>query len=970
MSSPTPFLQQVAHSLHQRYGDGISNLTLVFPSRRARLYFAHYLSLYITKPLWQPQAVSIDEVFASISGLRIANSYKLVAELYKAYTKNCETNETFDHFYFWGEVMLSDFDSVDKYMVNVDMLLQNLRSLKSIDSTFEFLTEEQRELVHSFWRSFSAEKDGRLQKNFIDLWSTLPPCYRDFRQQLREQGLAYQGMLYREGAELLKQSDYSFGKTRYVFVGFNALNECEKVLLRRLKQLQIAEYYWDTDTYYLNNRQQEAGLFMRQNIVEFPPVELDKDLSLFSQEKDIQIVAAPSDVLQAKLIPQLLDEVREEQPLSALDRRTAIVLADEGLLIPTLYSIPEKVSALNITMGYPLLQTPVYSLTELLIKLHKNARKTGDSPAKFYHKDVLAILNHQYIRTLANDDATIVSNEIAQRNLVFISIADIDKLHNLQSTLIKQLLTYIETPEAVTALLIEMFKLIAQADITADTPDSLLRSEYVTCAYQELNKLNEALKDSSMQLSMSVFLSLLRSTLKSVRIPFEGEPIAGLQLMGILETRALDFEKLIILSLNEDIYPRSEASPSLIPYNLRKAFGLPTIEQHEAMYAYYFYRLLQRSKHIRLLYNNLPGDTRTGEMSRYLRQLCMESPHNIPQRKVDYSVAYAKEKPIVVKKNAEVAGILKQYLTGGNKALSASAINMYMDCPLKFYLAQIAKLREPEELIEEVNEQVLGNIFHHAMQQIYQPYLQQSVDSKTISAILSSKELLNGIAEKSTAKIIFDSEESAHEIAHNGKHLLAKNTVLKYIIGTLEFDAKRAPFTVEGLEKKVDFSLPVLINGQPENVNITGYIDRIDSTGHITTIVDYKTGSGADEKTKFKSIDALFGSHKERRKEVLQILLYSLIIKRLYNKSGMAPALYFVRNIYVSGFSGSIKIKNEKNSYTGIENADELLPRFTELLNAKLAEIFDSARPFVQTDEVENCEYCTYGSICHRKQAK
>jgi ATP-dependent helicase/DNAse subunit B len=388
------------------------------------------------------------------------------------------------------------------------------------------------------------------------------------------------------------------------------------------------------------------------------------------------------------------------------------------------------------------------------------------------------------------------------------------------------------------------------------------------------------------------------------------------------------------------------------------------------MYAYYFYRLLQRSKRVRLLYNNLPGDTRTGEMSRYLRQLCMESPHKdkIQQRSVSYSMVYAKEKPIAVEKNAEVAGILKQYLVGGSSALSASAINTYLDCPLKFYLSKIAKLQEPEELIEEVNEMVLGNIFHHAMQQIYLPYLQQSVDSKIIASLLSDKELLSSIVEKSTAKTIFGSEENTAEIASNGKYLLVKNTALKYVYGTLKFDAQRTPFVVEGLEQQVNFSLPIFLNGQQEHVNIVGYIDRIDSTENTTTIIDYKTGGGGDEKSKFKSVEALFGTCKERRKEVLQTLLYSLIVKSSYGKQNVAPALYFVRNMYVGNFNGSIKMKNEKSGYTDVEDVKELLPGFTELLCAKLSEIFDSTRPFVQTDEVENCEHCPYSNICHKSK--
>jgi CRISPR/Cas system-associated exonuclease Cas4 (RecB family) len=964
MLEQTPFLKQVAYDLHSRYGEELSNLTLVFPSRRARLYFSEYLSHFISKPLWQSKSTSIDELFSKISGLTLANSYNLITILYQTYKNNRPTEESFDHFYFWGETMLADFDSIDKYMVKTERLLQNLKALKNIDGSLSFLSEEQKELIKSFWKSFSLE-NSQIQENFVSLWNVLLPIYKDFKEILRTKNIAYQGMMYREGAEMLKENGYNIGDERFIFIGFNALNECEKILFKYLKREQKAEFYWDYDAYYLSNPQQEAGLFMRQNLRDFPPSNFNKDYSPFVESKDIQIISASSDAIQTKLIPQLLNEVRGDKELNELDRNTAVVLADEGLLIPALYSIPHNVEVLNVTMGYPLMQTPAYSLTELLIRLQKNVRLQEEKPAKFYHKDVIAILNHQYIKMLAKDDATLLHETIVNQNHVYISVDDIKKIKDISNPLIKNIFTYIASPFDFMEQLSSIFLLIANTEVEQNTADSVLRSEYIASAYRELNKLSNVLKENGMELGMKVFLSLLRTTLKGVKIPFEGEPIAGLQIMGILETRTLDFENLIILSLNEDIFPRSETNPSLIPYNLRKAFNMPTIEQHEAMYAYYFYRLLQRAKRIRLLYNGQASDTRTGEMSRFLRQLKMESPHNVQEKNVSYSVTYVKEEPIIVHKTEAVMDILSQYLEGGNYALSASALNSYLACPLQFYFAQVAKLREPEEITEEVDGAMLGNIFHQTMQSLYTPFLNQVVDEESLKQILGNIGELDKLVSEVAAKEFFKSKERAEEVQYNGKLLIAKNTVLKYVIGTLNYDLKRTPFAITGLEKKLSFTLPATINGKNVGVNIKGIIDRIDSGMHGTVIVDYKTGGGSEEKSKFNSIDSLFGSYKERRGEVLQTLLYSLIINKLDKIETIIPALYFVRNIYSTNFASNLKIKEGKN-YEEVTNSVDLLPRFTELLLSKLAEIFDSSYPFVQTDEIENCTYCPYSEICHK----
>lgn len=965
LAQDVPFLERAAQSLYSRYGEQISSLTLVFPSRRARLYFFGYLSQLLSRPLWQPKATDIAEIFSRISGLSEANRYLQVAELYKCYRRNRNTDETFEHFYFWGEVMLNDFDALDKYLVRVDPLLRNLAALKDMDGSLSFLSREQRAAIQAFWQNFSPEKTGRLQEDFASLWSALLPTYNDLRQALREKNVAYQGMLYREGAEILLKGGFDFGAERFAFIGFNALNECEKTLLRRLHQEQRAEFFWDYDRYYIADGRQEAGLFMRQNLREFPPVEPDEDYSPFAEEKDIQVVAATSDVLQAKLLPRLLGEVCGGQPL---DRRTAIVLADEGLLIPALYSLPPETEALNITMGYPLSQTPIYSLVELLIRLHKNAREAENQPPKFYHKDALALLQHQYIRMVAGWEARALGDKIIRQNRVYVAAADLPPEETSRSRFpVRRLFAKLPTSGDFTALLRRLLEAIATTEAAEDSLDSKLRREYVAYACKSLNQLADALRECDMQPELPVFLTILRSALKGVRIPFEGEPVAGLQVMGILETRTLDFENLVILSLNDDIFPRGETTPSLIPYNLRRGFGLPTVEQHEAMYAYYFYRLLQRAKRVRLVYNSQGGDSRSGEVSRYLRQLMMESPHSVAERSVSYSVTHAPARPIVVDKAGAVDKILAAFLDGGERAVSASSINSYIACPLRFYFAQVAQLREPEEVDEEVDGRMLGNIFHRVMQKLYEPFLGKSISAADVAELLQNRAGIAALAEAQTAAEFFHDEKEVAEMSRNGKLLMVKETVVRYAEGTLRYDMRCAPFTVAGLEEKIAHALPVTVGQRQRAVNLKGYVDRIDAAGGGLRVIDYKTGSSLNgKKMKFLSVDALFSDREaERRPEILQTLLYSSIMRAEKRAEKVTPMLLFIRSICKSDFDGSLKVKGGAG-YAEVDDATPLLPRFEELLHAKLSELFDVSQPFVQTADAEACELCPYNEICHR----
>ncbi len=650
------FLDLVAADLYARYGNELSHCCLVFPNRRSRLFFAQSLSKLITKPLWQPNYQSIEEVIEALSGRRTSDTFTLLLELYEVYTRVLQSDEPFDRFYFWGDVMLHDFDLIDKYLINAEALFKNLKAQKELEGDLSFLSEEQIAHIRQFWSSFSPQ-ESELQHRFITVWEALWPIYSQYRQQLSAKGMAYEGMLYREAATAPLPEKLHC--ERFVFIGFNALNECEKALFRQLKQLGKADFYWDYDIYYLNNKQQEAGSFLRRNIAEFPSPLPAEGFANFQQAKEIHIIAAPSDAVQAKLTPQLMRDM--EAPA---DRRTAVVLADEQLLIPTLHALPAVANDINVTMGYPLRQTPVYALIELLLRLHRKA-KTTNQHTRFYYQDVLPLLQHPYIKAISNNASQRYADDMVKNNKVYVSPEDFSGDPSLSA---------IFTPAGDHTELYQRLSTLLD-NIAAAPPDSenekMVRAYVLHCSRQ-LNKLKKAIDESNVSLSLQVFSNMLYKLFAHESIPFTGEPLSGLQVLGILETRNLDFENVILLSANEGVLPQSFNVPSFIPYNLRRGFGLPAIEQHEAVFAYYFYRLLQRAQKITLVYNTKTDEARTGEASRYLAQLLMESGHTVRESSVSFHINIQEPAPITVQKDEAVMRELYKYIVESGELIASS----------------------------------------------------------------------------------------------------------------------------------------------------------------------------------------------------------------------------------------------------------------------------------------------------------
>jgi CRISPR/Cas system-associated exonuclease Cas4 (RecB family) len=956
------FLQQVATDLYSRYGDKISDLCIVFPNRRSSLYFKKHLSELTNKPIWAPATTTINELMQEISGLNIADNIKLLFELYRIYKQVKKTEESFDDFYFWGEMMLNDFDDIDKYLVNPEDLFKNLKSLKSIQDQFNYLSDEQIEAIKQFWQSFDLEKQSAHQEDFISIWNILLEIYKLFNNKLQELGIAYEGMIYRSVADKIKGTErIKLPHSKYIFIGFNALNNGEKKLFNYLQNNKLADFYWDYDESYINNEHHEAGFFLRDNIQEYkqPASFVNQDIfKSLSKEKKIDIISVPSDIGQAKVITQILQESNENHTESP--NKTAIVLADEEMLVPVLHSIPDSIDKINVTMGYPVSNTPIYSLLEHVIDLQKNA-KESKSGITFYYKNVLAILSHQYVNTQFEKEANELLQFIKKHNRIVISKDELSSCEFFK-VIFTKINSYVELSEYMLNILHEIYNSLKKLGDENTIHTTSLEKEYIYHIYLSINRIKDVLKEQKVEIRMETYIRLIRKIIRNLRVPFTGEPLSGLQIMGILETRLLDFENLFITSLNEGTLPKTEASLSFIPYNLRRGFGLPTIEHQDAIYGYYFYRLLQRAKNITLIYNSSSDGMQTGEMSRFLYQLKFESEHKINEKSLRYDINITQPKELTIDKTDEIIKNLDKFIPskGGEKYLSPSGLSTYLRCKLQFYFRYIAELREQDDITEEIDAPLFGNILHEAMDFLYKDFVNVDLSKEIIQKLKKDKSKINEAIDHSFEKEYFKSGK----INYSGKNIIIREVIEKYIYQILKIDENIAPFKILSLEDTYEIEIPITTNGTFETVKLGGKIDRVDELNNNIRIIDYKSGG---DKLEFKNIESLFSEEKKNQNSVVfQTFLYSKFYKEIKNpEQNIVPGVYSVRKIYDNNFDYRIKQK-ENRTETVINNYNLVVDEYSEKLNQLVSDIYNPDISFSQTEETRNCEYCEFRKICHR----
>ncbi|MFO7852956.1 MAG: PD-(D/E)XK nuclease family protein [Bacteroidota bacterium] len=948
------FLKEVASLLLNEYGNKLDEHCIVFPNNRSILFFRKYMSELIGKPIFMPSLHTISSLLSARSDLKQAENVQLVFELYKIYLEASKRKESFDEFYYWGEMLINDFDDIDKYLVDPELLFANLADLKEIDEKFGTMSEDITTIIRQFWLNFEASNMTDEKSDFLTVWQILASVYRQFTGRLKEKGLAYEGMIIREQTEIIKSrpEEWCEDIKMFHFVGFNALNKCEKEILRSLKKSGKGSFYWDYDPWYVLNRDHEAGYFIRQNIAEFPA---HSAIAPTESPCSIDVYSAPSDVAQAKLIPSLINDFE----LSDDPNNTAIILADENMLTPVLNSLPETVNNINVTMGYPLFQTPVYSLVHQLLNLQKNRRGRGDE-SQFYYNNVINVLQHQYVMFNQPADSESVIKKIKERNLIRI---------NRQGLLLNELFKLIFAGEFnsrtyLQEILAYLLELLGMDEDTGESKASRLslQQEYIYRLILPLNQLGLIMDESGMDPGIELYTRLIDRMMRKIVIPFSGEPLQGVQVMGILETRSLDFKNIIFLSANEGKIPRSPMGNSYIPYNLREAFGLPTIKHSDSIYAYYLYRLLQRAEKVKFVYNSSTEGTRSGEMSRYLLQLKYDDRYDASFMDTRFDILpQARVKDSIVRTN-EIYRILESTFYDDDRAhyLSPSGINTWITCNMKFYYRYIAGIEEKEDILEEVDYLAFGNILHHVMKEIYQPYKRRIIGMAELEHILHKEAYIKDMAEEAFRKVFMKSSHGSIK----GKNLVITSIIERMAKQILKADQNYIPFEVVALEKKFKGSISFVVDGETREAKIGGTIDRVDMAGGLYRVLDYK--SGTDE-LDIKSLEDLFNyDSKTRNSAAFQTLLYCEMFTQNMREAELRPSLYPVRKIFSDNFSDAFKIKNGPGK-GDIESYRLIRAEFTAGLQNILADIFDRNRDIKMTSDRQKCRYCPYNILCNRK---
>lgn len=960
-----PFLYQVATLFYQQYGAEIHRLAFVFPNRRAGLFFQKYLSEISEKPLFSPSILTINDLFMQLSGKHPADKIQMLFRLYELYKQRSGSSESFDEFIYWGEMLLNDFDDIDKYMVDARMLFRNVSDLKSLDDDFNYLSPEQVQAIRSFWSSFYPKGDSPNQQHFLELWEILYDLYAGLRTSLAKDGCGYDGMIFREVVEQLEKepmSDFPFDQV--VFVGLNALSVSEERLLLALQKKGVADFYWDYVGPWVTDPDNKASFFLERNLRLFP-----SRMQLPGTEPvqaEIRVMGVPSAIGQAKQVYPILQALADEQQLtdeSAL--RTAIVLPDEHLLVPVLNAIPEAIQHINVTMGYPLAGTPVAALMEYILTLQKNIRYVDRVPV-FYFRDVLPILNHQYVMAAAPEEVSQLVKDMTAGNRIYVHAADLNR-HELLSILF----TPVQNTEELSDFLIHVLEALNAclrnkrpnpddeemiSNSTQTTAD--IEQEFIFHYFATVNRMKEVMREAKIEMRLDTYFRLLKRMTDLITIPFEGEPLSGLQVMGVLETRALDFDRLIILSMNEGIFPLKKAANSFIPYNLRRGFGLPTYEHQDSVWAYHFYRLIRWAKQVTLLYDTRTTGLQTGEVSRFVHQLRYHYQYPLIDELVVYDVASSAVPPISVQKTAEVEKLLSDFLFGGPRALSASAINTYLDCPLKFYFSVLEQIQEEDEITETVERDVFGSILHKVMEDLYAPFKGKLVTADLLKLLRKDQPLLTGTIARAFAELFFKSPVVR---PLEGENFLTGEMIRKYAEKILEQDARFSPFHYIESEKKVRATITL---SDRRVVQLKGFIDRVDSLDRVLRIVDYKTGSG---KLDFESVEGLFDKEaKDRPKAVMQVFLYAWMYQQLPEYTGMPiqPAIYYLRTLFQRSFNPVVEQKKGRGKADKVNSFQEFVADFEGKLRQCLDEIFNLDIPFTQTETRKACAYCSFRGLC------
>ena len=954
------FLKQVAHDLYNKTEGNFTKVAIVFPNKRASLFFNEYLAQESDRPIWSPTYVSISELFRQSSDLSIADPIKLVCDLYKVFQKATGSKETLDDFYFWGEMLIADFDDADKNMADTHALFSNLKDLNELMDNYDFLEEGQKEALSQFFHNFSINQVTELKQRFISMWNVLGDIYTEYKALLGSQSIAYEGMLYRQVIEQLDVEALPYNK--YIFVGFNVLNKVEHTLFKKLNEAGKAMFYWDYDTFYLNKTPHEAGEFIRRNLRDFPSELPASFFDNLNQPKEVTFIESPTENGQVRYLPQWIRE-----NLTSQEKETAVVLCNEALLQPVLHALPDNVKHINITMGFPLSQTPAYSFVNALMELHTSGYNPNNG--RYLFAEVISVLKHPYTRQLS-PEAEKLEQTLTRDNRFYPLPSELK-----QDNVLELLFTPRRNNLDLCSMLSEALKEVAviyqqQAASHSDAFDQLYR-ESLFKTYTLVNRFHTLIESKELNVQAGTFQRLLTRVMSSSSIPFHGEPAIGMQVMGVLETRNLDFRHLIMLSVNEGQLPKAGGDSSFIPYNLRKAFGMTTIDHKIAVYAYYFYRLMQRAEKVTLVYNTATDGINRGELSRFMLQFLIEWGYPVLRKQLEAAQSPQDSTPIIIEKTPDVMERMKSVFDIRNnpKALiSPSALNCYLDCPLKFYYKYVALLSAPDEVTADIDSAKFGSIFHYAAEHIYKDLTAHGklISKENLETLLKDEVRLQTYVDNGFKELFFNLPPN-EQPEYNGIQLINSAVIVKYIQQLLRNDLRYAPFTFVGSEQRIFENIEICTSTGDIQSRIGGIIDRIDSKGESLRIVDYKTGGDADTPA---NVQSLFIPDKKRSNYVFQTFLYaSIVCKKLREKNDsrlVAPALLYIHRAASENYSPVIQMGEPRKPKEPVDNFAQHEGDFRENLKTLLEDIFNPDISFTQTEIEDKCAYCDFRALCKK----
>ena len=944
------FLEYVAEDIIGKYGTDLSRIAVVFPNKRAALFLNEHLARLAGQPVWSPAYITISDLFRQHTDLKTADPIKLICDIHKSFTKCTGIDETLDHFYGWGQLLLADFDDIDKNMADADSIFCNLKDIHELDD-ISYLDDEQKEMLKRFFANFSDDIESELKKRFLSLWSHFGDIYHDYNRRLTEQGIGYEGAIYRKVAS---DETLHLKYDKYLFVGFNLIQKVERVLFSRLMKEGKAKFYWDFDEYYMPTARAQQSASVPNNTASFAayltdfPNELDNtDRDIYAnmgRPKRIRFISSPTENAQARFASNWLLENERYKA----GRKTAVVMCDESILLPIMHSLPPEADKVNITSGFPLAMTPVASLVMLLFDLYTlGLRKKGTAFNPHYLKKLMA---HPYARHLQE----------VHLNGVHSKGVHLSQVHQ----------------EGSAALLQHIATLVKQVGIATKQEGDALTQESVFRMFTILNRLAALADSGDLLVDNTTLRRLVSQLVGAASIPFHGEPVIGVQIMGVLETRNIDFDNVLLLSCNEGNMPKGVNDSSFIPYSIRKAHGLTTIDNKVAIYSYYFHRLLQRAGDITIAYNNSTDNGHTGEMSRFMLQLLVES-----GQKIDHYSLTAKNQPTplmpkAIEKDETALSKLEEM-----SRLSPSAINTYIRCKLAFYYQYIAHIKEPDSDPETIDNRMFGNIFHRAAYLIYKDITDHSpvIEKAHIQAYLSNRKLLASVVDRA-----FEEEECK---TNNGLQIINREVIIEYITKLLKIDQQLCPFSILAMEEEakvytqLSFTIPsggalkggALVSSAPTkqyNLTIGGIIDRLDAVTDKQTgkrrirVVDYKTGNKPS--SAIKSIEEVFDPKNIASKHsnyFLQAILYSLIVSRSKEwnaaNDAVSPALLFIKQAATNDYDPTLCI--DKHPISDVTVYEE---EFLTKLKETVADMYSPNAAFTPTDDRKKCELCPYRMLC------